>query len=341
MKTKAWVLVDYNKLEMWDVELPELQPNQSLVHIHYTSICGSQINEITGKRGEDPYLPHLLGHEAVGVVHKTISGGDKEFDFIKTGDTVICTWLCNEHFRGMALTPPRYKDSNLRELNAGLVTTFSQMAVIDNSRLYPVWGEPCPTLALLGCTIPTGANSIAQYIPLHLDNPRILILGLGGVGMAAAILCRNRRYTKVWGHDINKDKLEYAKSLGVQDAFNFYEKEESSWIDKFDIVLECSGNSACMEAGFRAVKKNGGKLLLAGNAGPGARFSVDAFSFIEGKEIVGIVGGNSGQLGIANMLNIHTQFGPLISKQYEFDELDQAVYDLKTGQIIKPIIKCL
>ncbi len=53
------------------ITLPEsLSYGQVLVKIHYSGVCGSQIGEIDGVKGEDKYLPHLLGHEGSGTVLK-------------------------------------------------------------------------------------------------------------------------------------------------------------------------------------------------------------------------------------------------------------------------------
>ena len=34
----------------------------------YSGVCHSQLMEARGRRGVDPYLPHLLGHEGSGKV---------------------------------------------------------------------------------------------------------------------------------------------------------------------------------------------------------------------------------------------------------------------------------
>ena len=51
------------------IELPpSLEAGQVLVKVERSGICGSQLGEIDGVKGEDPYLPHLLGHEGFGSV---------------------------------------------------------------------------------------------------------------------------------------------------------------------------------------------------------------------------------------------------------------------------------
>ena len=67
---KAAILVEQRKpLEVAEIKLPkELAFGQVLVKIHYSGICGAQINEIDGAKGPDKFLPHLLGHEGSATV---------------------------------------------------------------------------------------------------------------------------------------------------------------------------------------------------------------------------------------------------------------------------------
>ena len=67
-RMKAAILVENNKpLVVGDIELPkELSCGQVLVKVHYSGICGAQINEI--KAAKRSGLPHLLGHEGSGTV---------------------------------------------------------------------------------------------------------------------------------------------------------------------------------------------------------------------------------------------------------------------------------
>lgn len=45
-----------------------LLAGQVLVKLSYSGICGKQLEEMDGRGGPDPYLPHLLGHEGSGQV---------------------------------------------------------------------------------------------------------------------------------------------------------------------------------------------------------------------------------------------------------------------------------
>jgi len=83
---KAALLAESKKpLIIADIELPnQLEFGQVLVDIHYSGICGAQINEIDAAKGPDKFLPHLLGHEGSGVVQETGLG----VSTVKKGDHV-------------------------------------------------------------------------------------------------------------------------------------------------------------------------------------------------------------------------------------------------------------
>src|SRR5207247_9104913 len=67
---RAAILTELNApLVVAGLELPEsLSFGQVLVKVHYSGICGAQINEIEGAKGPDKFLPHLLGHEGSATV---------------------------------------------------------------------------------------------------------------------------------------------------------------------------------------------------------------------------------------------------------------------------------
>ena len=59
---KAAILIENKKpLIIDEVECPKkLDYGQVLVDVHFSGICGAQINEIDAIKGPDKHLPHLL-----------------------------------------------------------------------------------------------------------------------------------------------------------------------------------------------------------------------------------------------------------------------------------------
>ena len=92
--TKAAILTELRKpLVIAEIEIPqELKIGQVLVKVHFSGICGSQLGEIDGAKGEDKYLPHLLGHEGSGTV-VSIGPGVKT---VSVGDKVVLHWRKGE-----------------------------------------------------------------------------------------------------------------------------------------------------------------------------------------------------------------------------------------------------
>lgn len=72
-----------------NITFNKLKRGQVLVEITYSGVCHSQLMEVRGKRGEDKWLPHLLGREATGIVRKVGSDVSK----VKIGNKVVLGWI--------------------------------------------------------------------------------------------------------------------------------------------------------------------------------------------------------------------------------------------------------
>ena len=64
--------------------------------MHWSGLCRSQLMEVQGLRGKDPYLPHLLGHEGYGQVIEVGPSVKK----VKPDDKVVVTWIRGQGIQG-------------------------------------------------------------------------------------------------------------------------------------------------------------------------------------------------------------------------------------------------
>ena len=153
-----------NPLEIIEgIEVPELRPGQVLVKVSYAGVCHSQLMEARGKRGDDPFLPHMLGHEGTGVVVEIGEGVTK----VKVSDHVVLGWIKGE---GADAGGTKYMAPNGQIINSGGVTTFSDYTVVSENRLVPLpEGTPDDLGVLYGCALPTGMGIVLNEI----SNPRI------------------------------------------------------------------------------------------------------------------------------------------------------------------------
>jgi len=154
---QAAILVEQRKpLVVDEIELPStLEVGQVLVKVHYSGICGSQLGEIDGAKGEDKFLPHLLGHEASGTVLETGPG----VKHVKTGDTVVLHWRKSLGIEG---SPPNYLWRG-KKLNAGWIATFNEYAIVAENRLTPIPADSdLEVAALFGCAVTTGFGVVVN-----------------------------------------------------------------------------------------------------------------------------------------------------------------------------------
>src|SRR3990167_9707873 len=161
MMMTAAVLIENNKplYITHNIIIPKPGKGQVLVKILFAGLCHSQLMEIDGKRGEDKYLPHMLGHEGVG---KVIEIGESVTK-VQPEDEVILGWIKGSGLEGGGC---QYQTSDGLMINSGAVTTFSEYAIVSENRLIKKPKHtPIELSVLYGCAIPTGLGMVLNSIP--------------------------------------------------------------------------------------------------------------------------------------------------------------------------------
>ena len=341
MKTTAAVLVETGSpLVLAELDIPPLKSGQSLVQIDYSGVCHTQVLECRGYRGEDRYLPHCLGHEAGGIVLETGEGVSK----VKPGDRVILSWI-----KGIGKdVPGSVYQWDGRDVNAGGITTFSRHAVISENRLtlMPDFLS-MKEAALLGCAVPTGVGAVLNTARAR-PGQSAALFGLGGVGLCAASAAAMSGCHPIIAVDILADKLSLAQALG---ATQIVDASKTNPVDEIlsicpggvDLTFEATGRPEVMVQALRCVRNQGGKAVVIGNAPYGEKITFDPRELNNGKQLLGTWGGDSvpdrdypryAKLIQAGKLNIE----PLISRSYSLHEINQALDDLETGLVARPMI---
>lgn len=284
---RAAVLERINhKLSIENLKIPELQRGQVLIKMHYTSICGSQLFEISGGRGEDPYLPHLLGHEGYGEI---IKKGDGVERFVE-GDKVILTWIKQE---GIESNPISFLTSENRTINAGRVTTFSEFTVVSENRLFhaPEIAKK-ETLPLLGCAALTGAGMVYGNMR---ESDRALVIGAGGVGFFSILALLESGIKNICVIEKNTNRATQIGKISPRLLiFNSFDNSdflrEIRTNGKFNMIFEASGNLTALQSSIQFMTKKG-QLIFASHPVKGQTIVLDPYELIEGKVIRGSWGG--------------------------------------------------
>ncbi len=322
-----------------DIQVPGLARGQVLVKIIFTGVCHSQLMEVQGKRGEDRWLPHLLGHEATAEVIDTGPGVSK----VHAGDTVVLGWLKGS---GIDAAGAKYQ-SPVGTINSGGVTTFSEYSVVSENRCYLLPDSLTPeTGVLFGCALPTGMGMVQNQLPYQPES-RVGVFGLGGIGMSALMAILQKRPAQVVVFDNNSNKLSLALQMGADCAINTgadnWQTELAAQTEghHLDYIIESAGSCRTIEMAFSALSRQG-KCVFASHPAHGHTISIDPFELICGKTIEGSWGGKANPETLLQQQAGKTDNALLrrmMSTPYSLSNINQAMQDLADSKVVRAMIK--
>lgn len=273
-----------------DVEIPLLGVGHVLVKIAYSGICGKQLEEISGRRGADPFLPHLLGHEGAGTVEEIGPGVRK----VKPADHVVLHWMKGS---GIDAVPASFS-RNGSKINAGCVTTFSEYTVASENRLTPVLADlELDVAALLGCAVTTGLGIVFNNAALK-PGQSIAVFGIGGVGLNVLQGAALVSAYPIVAIDVQEHKLKQASAFGATHAFNMARCDPSTILHTalggrpFDVVVDTTGQRDVRQMAYDLTSPTG-VTVLAGVPHHQDRLHIDSFPLHFGRRIVGSHGGDT------------------------------------------------
>ena len=245
------ILPGNSSVEYREFEIPEPRYGQVLVEMKASSICGSDIRAIyrahLGK-GPEGYQPGTIsGHEPCGKIVK-IGEGCKQF---KVGDRVVIYHIsgcgvCEDCRHGYMIScTGEFRAGYGWQRNGGhapyLLAEENICIALPDSLSY-IDG------ALCACGTGTSYEALCK-VALS-GNDRLLVIGLGPVGLAAAQLGKAMGATHVIGVDMSPARRELALSLGlVDDAFAADDTALTNIKDATknkgcEVSIDCSGSSA-------------------------------------------------------------------------------------------------
>src|SRR3990167_11474041 len=254
MKFNAAILVELKKpLVIDQIELDSsLEYGQVLVKVMCSGICGSQLGEIDGAKGEDKFLPHLLGHEGSGTVIE-IGAGVRH---VKPGDKVVLHWRKG---LGIESETPSYQWQG-RKVNAGWIATFNEYAIVSENRAtkIPVDSD-LDVAALFGCAVTTGFGVIENNAKVKIGES-VVVFGAGGIGLniiqAAALVSAY----PIIAVDLHDNKLKLAEQMGATHLINSSKRDAFAIIKAIlgehglDVFIDNTGQPAIIEHGYQLIK---------------------------------------------------------------------------------------
>ncbi len=249
-KMTGVILPGNSTVEFREFDVPEPGPGQVLLAMKASSICGSDIRAIYREhlgKGPEAYQGVICGHEPCGQVVK-LGPGVKRF---KEEDRVIIYHIsgcgvchdCRMGYRISCSSPLRAAYGWQRDGgNADyLLAEEADLVLIPDSMSYSDG-------ALCACGFGTCYEALERVGVSGQD--RVLVVGLGPMGLAALMLAKAMGATKLIGVDIVDERIELTKKLGLADLAI---KSDASVLDKIkdatdgfgcEVSVDCSGNPA-------------------------------------------------------------------------------------------------
>ena len=309
-----------------------LQAGQVLAKIYYTSICGAQINEIEAVKGPDKFLPHLLGHEASGVVIESGPG----VTHVKPGDTVVLHWRPSQ---GIQSATPAYSWHG-QKLNAGWVTTFNDHAIVSENRLTVIPADfDLKVAPLFGCAVTTAAGVVNNDAHVKIGES-VVIFGVGGVGLNLVQFAHLVGANPIVAIDLIDGKLDMARSRGATHCLNSGKLVDvAGEIRKIvgpkgpDKVLETTGVKSVIELAYELTGADGACVLVGV---PNEKVTIYTLPIHFNKVLTGSHGGDARpHIDIPRIISLikagRISFDGIITHEFPLDRINDALDLVRSG----------
>lgn len=333
-KMLAAVLVELRKpLEIVELDMPSaLEAGQVLVKVHYSGICGSQLGEIDGAKGEDKFLPHLLGHEGSGTVLEIGAG----VRYVKPGDKVVLHWRKG---LGIDSATPSFQWAG-RKVNSGWVTTFNEYAIVSENRVTPIPADSdLEVAALFGCAVTTGFGVVTNNAKVKIGES-VVVFGAGGVGLNIVQASALVSAYPLIAVDLHDSKLELAKAMGATHLISAKTTDARQAIRDIcpggvDVFIDNTGQPPIIEMGYDLAKPQG-RVTLVGVPKKGNNISIYSLPLHFGRQISGSHGGEAiPQEDIPRYHELYRsgrlRLKELLTNRYPLTEINEAIAAMRSG----------
>ncbi len=268
---KALLLSEYKKLDLTDMPIPVIGPEDVLIQVKACGICGSDIHGYDGSTGRR-IPPLVMGHEASGViaeVGKEVKGwaiGDRvTFDStVSCGNCYFCHRgeinLCeNRQVLGVSCNEFRRHGA------------FAEYVSVPQNILYSL-PETFPFHYAAMIEAVSIAVHAVNLTPMPLGSSA-LVVGSGMIGLLVVQTLRLAGCGLIIAVDLEDSKLDLAKSLGADVGLNPKNTDVVQAVQDLtggrgaDVAIEVVGAGKTIDTAIHSVKK-GGSVTLVGNITP-------------------------------------------------------------------------
>lgn len=256
LTNKVGRVVEPFKVDFLTRTVSDPKPNQVVVKIVSSAVCGSDLHIFKGKHPSAP-LPVTIGHEFAGEV--AVIGS--EVKKVKPGDrvTIEPVLVCGKCKACRAGSYGYCENISFTYRNGD--GAMADYITVEEPYLYKL-----PEYLSYNAGALIEPLSVAVHAVRRADiklGEKVLIIGAGAIGLLIAALCRKNGATEVAIVDYSNARLNMALELGATTAINPTEKDVYEAVSELtggtgmDKTFECVGLEATFNQAMMALRKNG------------------------------------------------------------------------------------
>lgn len=329
---KALVLQGIKDLAVQDYEVPEIKPDEVLVHTAFAGICGTDKALYAGLPGSASAVPPIvLGHENSGVVAKVGANVTN----VKVGDRVT---VDPNIYCGQCKYCRTQRPELCEHLDAVGVTRdggFEEYFTAPAKVVYPVPAN----VSLKAAAVVEPISCAMHGVDLLTTHPyqKALVLGDGFEGQLFAQILKARGIHEVILAGRSEEKLANNREhFGVKTINTTKEELPEA---AFDIVVEAVGTPATQEQALAAAAR-GAQVLMFGVGNPDDKFSVNTYDVFQKQLTIqgAFINPYTFEDSIALLASGKVDPLLLFSHELEFTQVEDFVSG-KLGKVSKAIVK--
>lgn len=251
-------------LVLADVPEPTVGPNEVLIKIKKTGICGTDlhIRNWDAWAAKTVPTPLVIGHEFCGeIVELGSAVTDLELGQFVSGEGHYVCGRCRACLAGK-----RHLCRNTQGIGYMVPGCFSEYFAMPAGNVWEHRVDVDPDVAAIFDPFGNAVHTALQFPALGED---VLVSGAGPIGIMAALVAQFSGARHVVVSDLSEERLELARSLGLVHTVNPSQTPLSSIFDSakmregFDIGLEMSGSGRALSDMIDNMT-HGGRIALLG-----------------------------------------------------------------------------
>lgn len=326
-------------LWMQDVPVPEIGPDDVLIRINKTGICGTDIHIWNWDEWAQKTVPVPLvtGHEFAGEIVEI----GRNVDDLEVGQRCSGEGHLIGHHSRQARAGKFHLDPETRGIGVNEPGAFARYLRLPAFNVVPLPDEISDDI---GAILDPLGNAVHTALSFDLVGEDVLITGAGPIGIMAAAVARHVGARHVVITDVNQARLDLAARVADVVPVNVTQDDLAATIARlkmkegFDVGLELSGNQQAMDQMIEALVM-GGRIALLGI--PPGKSPVDWSSIVfKAITIKGVYGREIFETWykMIAMLQNGLDVGPVITHRFPAARFEDGFAAMKSGKSGKVVL---